>query len=139
MAHYSYASPDRRYALVVEMNGQGDWDECRLIALEDKSPTTPVGPHGGCTSASWSSDGSCMYFDATVDGQSHLWRQRSRDSRPEQITIGPAEDVGLAVEHNGRSVLTSVGTEQSSIWIHDATGEKTGGRGRRTYIQSVIN
>ena len=25
MAHYSYASPDRRSALVVEMNGKGNW------------------------------------------------------------------------------------------------------------------
>jgi hypothetical protein len=28
MAHYSFASPDHRSALVVEMNGQGDWALC---------------------------------------------------------------------------------------------------------------
>jgi DNA-binding winged helix-turn-helix (wHTH) protein/WD40 repeat protein len=125
MAHYSYASPDRKSALVVEMNGQGEWDECRLISIEGTSPPIPVGPHGGCTSAGWAPDGSWMYFVATVDGQSHIWRQQSPNSPPEQITLGPSEETGLAVEHDGRSILTSVGTDQSAIWIHDATGARS--------------
>ena len=41
MAHYSYASPDRKSALVVEMNGQGEWTLCQLISLEGAVvPTT---------------------------------------------------------------------------------------------------
>jgi DNA-binding winged helix-turn-helix (wHTH) protein/Tol biopolymer transport system component len=125
MAHYSYASPDRKSALVVEMNERGEWDDCRIISIDSTSPPIPVGPHGGCTSAGWSPDGSWMYFVVTVDRQSHIWRQRSPDKPPEQITFGPAEDAGLAVEHDGRSILTSVGTEQSSLWIHDSTGERS--------------
>jgi DNA-binding winged helix-turn-helix (wHTH) protein/Tol biopolymer transport system component len=125
MAHYSYASPDRKSALVVEMDGKGEWDQCRLISLDGSSPLTPVGPHGGCTSAAWSPDGSWMYFVATVDGQSHIWRQQSPNSPPEQITVGPSEDAGLAVEQDGRSILTSIGTAQSSIWIHDAAGARS--------------
>jgi hypothetical protein len=31
MAHYSIPSPDRLWALVVEMNGNGDWAPCRLV------------------------------------------------------------------------------------------------------------
>jgi hypothetical protein len=31
MAHYSYASPDRKTALVVEMDDRGSWDPCRII------------------------------------------------------------------------------------------------------------
>ena len=34
MAHYSFASPDRQTALVVEMNGQGEWSLCQLISLQ---------------------------------------------------------------------------------------------------------
>ncbi len=34
MAHYSYASPDRRSALVVEMNEKKEWGPCRLISLD---------------------------------------------------------------------------------------------------------
>ncbi len=122
MAHYSYASPDRRSALVVEMNGQGEWSLCQLISLEGGSPARPVGPQGACTSAGWSPDGSWMYFVATVEGQSHLWRQRFPNGQPEQITFGPAEEQGLAVEPHGRSVITSIGVHQSAIWIHDADG-----------------
>ena len=98
---------------------------CRLISLEVPSPPTPVGPDGGCTAAGWSPDGSWMYFGATVQGQSHLWRQRSPNARPEQITFGPSEEFGLAVERDGRSIITSIGVHESSIWIHDAAGERS--------------
>jgi DNA-binding winged helix-turn-helix (wHTH) protein/Tol biopolymer transport system component len=125
MAHYSYASPDRRSALVVEMNGQGEWALCQMISLDGRSPARPAGPQGACTSAGWSPDGSWMYFIATVEGQSHLWRQRFPNRQPEQITFGPAEEEGLAVEPDGRSVITSIGVHQSAIWIHDADVERS--------------
>jgi Tol biopolymer transport system component len=125
MAHYSFASPDRRSALVVEMNGQGEWSMCRLISLEDQSSPRPVGPDGACTAAGWSPDGSWMYFIATVQGRSHLWRQRSPNGRPEQITFGPSEEYGLVVEQDGRSIISAVGVHESSIWIHDAAGERS--------------
>jgi len=54
MAHYSYASPDRRSALVVEMDGEGEFTACRLISLEGDPQARPVGPNGACTSAAWS-------------------------------------------------------------------------------------
>jgi DNA-binding winged helix-turn-helix (wHTH) protein/Tol biopolymer transport system component len=125
MAHYSFASPDRRSALVVEMNGQGEWSSCQLISLDGQSPPRPIGPDGRCTAAGWSPEGSWMYFVATVQGQSHLWRQRSPTDRPEQITFGPSEEYGLAVEQDGRSIITSIGVHESSIWIHDAAGERS--------------
>lgn len=125
MAHYSFASPDRQSALVVEMNGQGDWTLCQLISIEGTSPARPVGPDGECTAAGWSPDGSRMYFIATVDGQSHLWRQRSPNAAPEQITFGPSEEEGLAVDHDGRSVITSIGVHASSIWMHDGAGDRS--------------
>jgi DNA-binding winged helix-turn-helix (wHTH) protein/Tol biopolymer transport system component len=125
MAHYSFASPDRKSALVVEMNGQGEWSLCQLISLEGRSAPRPVGPDGGCTAAGWSPDGSWMYFVATVQGQSHLWRQRSPNDRPEQITFGPSEEEGLAVEQDDLSIITSIGVHESSIWIHEAAGERS--------------
>jgi DNA-binding winged helix-turn-helix (wHTH) protein/Tol biopolymer transport system component len=125
MAHYSLASPDRRSALVVEMNSQGDWSRCQLISLDGRAQPTTVGPDGACTAAGWSPDGSWMYFVATVEGQSHIWRQRSPDARPEQITIGPSEESGLAVEQDGRSLITSIGVQESAMWIHDAVGERS--------------
>ncbi len=125
MAHYSYASPDRRSALVVEMNGKGGWGPCRLISLDGVSPTRSIGPDGPCTSAGWSPDGAWMYFIAAVDGQSHLWRQRFPNGHSEQITFGPTEEDGLAVGRDGRSLITSMGVQQSSIWLHDAGGDRS--------------
>jgi DNA-binding winged helix-turn-helix (wHTH) protein/Tol biopolymer transport system component len=125
MAHYSYASPDRTSALVVEMNGQGNWAVCQLISLNGLFQARPVGPEGACTSAGWAPDGSWMYFIATVEGQSHLWRQRFPNGRPEQITFGPMEEEGVAVEPDGRSVITSIGVRASAIWIHDDQGERS--------------
>ena len=124
MAHYSSPSPDRQWALVVEMNGNGDWAPCRLVSLEGQIPPRPVGPAGKCASAGWSPDGSWMYFTARVEGQSHIWRQRFSGGAPEQITFGPTEEEGVAVEPDGRALITSVGVHESAIWIHDGNGQR---------------
>ncbi|HEX4029778.1 MAG TPA: winged helix-turn-helix domain-containing protein [Terracidiphilus sp.] len=125
MAHLSFPSPDRRWALVVEMNGNGDWAPCRLLGLVGQGSPRSVGPADACSSAGWSPDGGWMYFTATVDGQSHIWRQRFPDGTPEQITFGPTEEDGVAMEPSGRALITSVGVRESAIWIHDASGERS--------------
>ena len=124
MAHYSIPSPDHRWTLVVEMNGNGGWAPCRLIQLDSQSPSRSVGPTGACTSAGWSPDGSWMYFAASAEGSSHLWRQHFPDGQPEQITFGPTEENGIAVDPAGRSLITSVGVHESAIWIHEPDGER---------------
>ncbi len=129
MAHYTSPSPDRRWALIVEMNGNGDWAPCRLVALEVSDPTSLapprlVGPAGACTAAAWSPNGKWMYFTATVAGQSHIWRQHFPDGEPEQITFGPTEEDGLAVERDGRALITSLGVHESAIWIHSGGSER---------------
>jgi DNA-binding winged helix-turn-helix (wHTH) protein/Tol biopolymer transport system component len=125
MDHYSLPSPDRRNMLIVEMNGQGDWSMCQLISIAPGAQPKPVGPQGRCTDAGWSPDGSWMYFVAEVNGQNHIWRQRYPDGSPEQITFGPSDEQGLVVEPTGRSLITSIGENQSSIWIHDGAGERS--------------
>ena len=125
MAHYSYASPDRKSVLVVEMDQTHAFHQpCRLVPFDGSSAGRQVGPQGTCTSAAWSPDGKWMYFGATVGGSSHLWRQKFPDGAPEQITFGPIEEEGIALAPDGRSLVTSVGTRRSAIWIHDASGER---------------
>jgi eukaryotic-like serine/threonine-protein kinase len=122
MAHYSFASPDRKWILVVEMDQTTAWLPCRLVSLEH-SESRPVGPQGACLSAAWSPDGQWMYFNAEVAGAWHLWRQRFPRGSPQQMTFGPSEEEGLAVSPEGRSLITSVGVRRSTIWLHDAAGE----------------
>jgi len=125
MAHYSYASPDRRSVLVVEMTGAHAFAQpCRLVPFDGSSSGRQVGPQGTCLSAAWSPDGQWMYFSAIVEGSSHLWRQKFPEGAPEQITFGPVEEEGIAVAPDGRSLVTSVGMRRSAIWIHDAAGER---------------
>jgi eukaryotic-like serine/threonine-protein kinase len=125
MAHYSYASPDRQWVLVVEMSGAHAFTQpCRLIPFDGSSAGRQVGPQGSCISAAWSPDGRWMYFGAVVGGNSHLWRQRFPDGAPEQITFGPLEEEGIALAPDGRSLVTSVGMRRSAVWIHDAAGER---------------
>jgi Tol biopolymer transport system component len=125
MAHYSYLSPDRRSVLVVEMTGAHAFTQpCRLVPFDGSSAGRQVGPQGTCLSAAWSPDGRWMYFAAVVGGASHLWRQRFPDGAPEQITFGPQEEEGIAVDPDGKSLVTSVGMRRSAVWIHDAAGER---------------
>jgi eukaryotic-like serine/threonine-protein kinase len=124
MAHYSYPSPDRKWILVVEMDGTGAFDRCRLIPFDGTSAGRQVGPAGKCTSAAWSPDGSWMYFSAEVGRQSHLWREPIDGGRPDQITFGPTDEEGVAVSPDGRSLITAIGQRQSAIWVHDDNGER---------------
>jgi WD40 repeat protein len=65
-----------------------------------------------------------MYFSSDSGGAFHTWRQRFPDGQPEQITSGPTEEEGLAMAPDGRSFITAVGLEQSSIWLHDGGGDR---------------
>ena len=125
MAHFSERSPDGKWVLVVEMDING-WLPCRLVPFDGSSSGRQVGPPAGaCTSAAWSPDGQWMYFIATVGGESHLWRQPAADGSPQQLTFGPNEERGVAVDPDGLSVITSVGATQSTVWYHDASGDRS--------------
>jgi eukaryotic-like serine/threonine-protein kinase len=125
MAHRSYASPDRKSVLIVEMDEAGDIVPCRLVPFDGSSPGHQVGPpNDRCTFAAWSPDGQWTYFSSRVGGAFHTWRQRFPDGKPVQITSGPTEEEGIAMAADGRSFLTAVGATQSSVWLHDAGGER---------------
>jgi len=124
MAHYSYLSPDRKSILVVEMDGTAAWLPCRLLPAEGGSKGRQVGPDGACIASGWSPDGKWMYFNAAVNGATHLWRQRFPDGAAEQITFGPGEEQGLAIAPNGKSLIASVGVRKNSVWLHDGAGER---------------
>ena len=123
MAHRSAVSPDGAWVLVAEMDAPV-WQPCRLISMNGQDTGRRVGPGGQCTSAAWSPDGMWMYFSSNSTGTYHLWRQRFPNGTPEQLTYGPTEEEGIAPDPDGRSVLTSVGTRQQSIWIRDERGER---------------
>lgn len=124
MAHRSAASPDKRSLLVVEMVG-GTWTPCRVIPLDGSSSGRRVGPQDGqCTSAAWSPDGRWMYFSSNSGGAFHIWRQRYPDGVPEQITFGPTEQEGTAITPDGRHLITSMGLQQSSLWLSGRDGER---------------
>jgi serine/threonine protein kinase/DNA-binding winged helix-turn-helix (wHTH) protein/Tol biopolymer transport system component len=124
MAHRSYLSPDRQWVLLSEMDN-GGWLPCRLVPFDGSSSGKQVGPPGAsCTSAAWSPYGKWMYFSSNAGGRFHIWRQRYPDGEPEQVTFGPTEEEGIAIGPEGRSLLTSVGMEESAVWIRDSNGER---------------
>jgi serine/threonine protein kinase/Tol biopolymer transport system component len=125
MAHYSYLSPDKKWVLVAEMSDLGNYYPCRLLSFEGGTPARAVGPkNGSCPSAAWSPDGKWMYFTSNEGGAFHIWRQRFPDGETEQVTTGTSEEAGIAMLPDGRSFITSVGTEATSLWIHDPHGDR---------------
>jgi Tol biopolymer transport system component len=106
------------------MNG-GNCLPCRLVAVEGSPASRPVGPQESqCTSAAWSPDGRWMYFSSNAGGAYHVWRQRYPDGAPEQVSFGPTEQEGTAITPDGKYLITSIGLQQASIWLHDGGEER---------------
>ncbi len=125
MVHHSYLSPDGKHVLMVMMNGQGQLTPCRVVSFEGEGHEQFVGPQGGtCTAGAWSPDGKYVYVSAEKDGAFHIWRQRFPQGDVEQVTSGPTDEQGVAMANDGRSLITSVGTTDSSVWIHDSKGDR---------------
>ena len=118
MAHRSFASPDGRSVLLVEMDLTG-WRPCRLVPADGSSPGTQVGPvPSQCTDAAWSPDGQWIYVAANRGTGFHIWRQRVSGGTPEPVTSGATEEQGLAFAPDGGSFVTSIGERQSTLWLH---------------------
>jgi eukaryotic-like serine/threonine-protein kinase len=124
MVHRSYLSPDGKWVLVVEMDNQGKIGPCRVVLFDGSGNARVVSPPGTtCTSGGWSPDGKWLYSSSNQGGRFHIWRQRFPDGPPEQITSGPTEEDGIAMAADGKSLITSVGIKDGTVWIHDSQGE----------------
>jgi Tol biopolymer transport system component/predicted Ser/Thr protein kinase len=125
MAHHSYLSPDGKWVLVVQMDSLGKLTRCRIVPFDGSGSVRLVGPEGAtCTTGAWSPDGKWVYLSTNAGGRFHIWRQRFPDGEPEQVTSGLTEEEGIAMAADGKSFLTSVGTIDATLWIHDETGER---------------
>ena len=126
MNHHSFLSPDHKQLLMdaMEMEVLTLWGQCRVAPFDGGSGKgKKVGPTG-CAHAAWSPDGKTMYFSADTGGGSHIWRQPFPDGTPEQITFGTTEEEGVDVAPDGRSLVTSIGAYQDTIWVHDMRGDR---------------
>jgi serine/threonine protein kinase len=123
MAHHSYPSPDGRWLLVVEMDSRGGILPCRVVPFHGTGDFRFVGPpNSPCFAGAWSADGKWIYLAVTTDA-SHIWRQRFPSGEPQQITFGPTSQEGIAMAPDGKSLVTSVGSQDSTVWIHDKNGD----------------
>ena len=125
MVHHSYLSPDGRWVLMVAMNNQGGLLPCQLVPFDGSGGARAVGPpHAACISGAWSPDGKWVYVSSSPGGQFHIWRQKFPDGPLQQVTSGTTQEEGIAMSADGKSLLTSVGVHDSTIWIHDNGGDR---------------
>ena len=125
MVHHSYLSPDGKWVLVVEMGSRGDILPCRVVPFQGTAGVRVVGPpDGACLSGAWSPDGKWVYLSANKNGQSHIWQQRFPDGHAEQLTFGPTTQEGIAMATDGKSFITAVGSQDSTVWLHDQQGDR---------------
>ena len=118
MVHHAYLSPDGKWVLTVEMDSRGEILPCHLVPFDGGAPVRQVGPPGAtCFAAAWSPDGNWVYVTAKTD-DFHIWRQKFPDGQPQQITFGPTSQVGLAMAADGKSVITAVGSQDETVWLH---------------------
>ena len=124
MVHRSAISPDHKWVLIAEMDN-GGWLPCLLVPFAGGLRWAPGGPTewrmhicGVVSGWGW------MYFSSDAGGRFHIWRQRFPDGAPQQVTSGATEEEGMAIAPDGRSLITSVGSVQSTVMLHDAKGER---------------
>jgi eukaryotic-like serine/threonine-protein kinase len=123
MAHHSYLSPDGRWVLVVEMDSRGILQPCRVVPFQGSGEMRVVGPpNETCIAGAWSSDGEWVYLSAGTENL-HIWRQRFPNGEPEQVTFGPTSEAGVTMDPDGKSLITSVGTQDQMVWLHDQDGD----------------
>ena len=65
-----------------------------------------------------------MYFSGDAGGAFHIWRQSFSGGRLEQITSGTTEEEGIAMAPDGRSIVTSIGIVEGTVWVHDEKGDR---------------
>ena len=124
MAHHSYLSPDGKWVLIVEMGPQALFVPCLVAPFQGGGAAQEVGPAKSvCTSGAWSPDGKWIYLSSSTGGKFHIWRQRFPDGEPEQVTSGPNEEEGIAMAADGKSLITSVGMQSGTVWLHDESGD----------------
>jgi eukaryotic-like serine/threonine-protein kinase len=123
MAHHSYLSPDGQWLLVVEMDSRGGILPCRVMPWQGSAGNVVGPPESTCWSGAWSPDGKWIYLTVRKNGEFHIWRQRFRDGEPEQLTSGPTLQEGIAMAADGKSLITSVGSQDSTVWFHDKDGD----------------
>jgi serine/threonine protein kinase len=125
MVHHSYLSPDGQSVLIVQMDNRGAIIPCRVVPFQGGGGVQVVGPPvGSCRSGAWSADGKYVYVSASQGNQYHIWRQRFPGGQPEQVTFGPTSQEGIAMAPDGNSLITSVGTEDSTLWLHTKDGDQ---------------
>ncbi len=138
MAHRSYLSPDSKWVIVAEMDKAGPFTPCRLVPFSGGPEAKQVGPiPSACTEAAWSPGGRWMYFAANAGNGFHLWRQRFPDGVAEQLTFGATEEHGIAVAPDGKSLVTSSGSTQSTVWVHTLKGDQQVSTEEFAYLPSL--
>ena len=125
MAHRSRVSPDGKLVLVSGEMNYYSWLPCHVASFDGRESPRIAGPaRAQCTDAAWSPDGKWMYFTANTGQGFHIWRQSASGGAVEQLTRGTTEEEGIDVAPDGRSFVTSIGTRQSTLWYHDASGDR---------------
>ena len=115
--------PDGQWVLVVEMNGRGDIQQCRIVPFRGNGAIRMVGPPGGsCIAGAWCPDGNSVYLSVKTD-TFHIWRQHFPDGEPEQVIAGPTSQEGITMAPDLKSLITSVGSTDSTVWLHDKGGD----------------
>jgi Tol biopolymer transport system component len=125
MAHRSQLSPNGLYVLISEEMDFNNVFPCRVVPADGHDRGVIIGPPDSqCFSGVWSRDGQSVILSLYTSSGTHLWRQRFPKGEPEQLTFGPSEEAGVALDPDGGSIVTSAGANHDTVWLHANDGDR---------------
>ena len=100
------------------------WRPCRVLPFDGRTSGETAGPKAARCTYGVGARTANDVLQRGCRGRIPYLAPAFSGGRPEQITFGATEEEGIAVSPDDHCLVTSAGIRQSTVWLHDARGDR---------------